>query len=85
MYPFLKDYATKWANREKEETNTLSEWAKTVRSFIQIGIAKLNRSMSTPTPSVFKEPDVAETLTTIHCIYAVVPATSQQTTYLSWR
>jgi hypothetical protein len=40
---FLKDYARKWAKREKEEVNTLSEWVKAVRSLIQIGIAKLKK------------------------------------------
>jgi hypothetical protein len=48
---FLKDYAIKWTKREQGE-------AKAVRSLIQIGIAKLKRSMSTPTTSVFKDPDV---------------------------
>jgi hypothetical protein len=76
---FLKDYARKWTKREKEEANTLSEWVKAVRSLIQIGIAKLKRSMSTPTTSVFKDPDVTETLSIIYYIYDVVPANKAAT------
>ena len=53
---------------------------KAVRSLIQIGIANLKRSVSTPTTSVFTDPNVAENLSTIHYIYAVVPADKAATT-----
>jgi len=52
----------KWTEREKEEVTSLSEWASAVRSLIQIPISKP------------KDPDVAETLSTIHDKYVVVPA-----------
>ena len=53
---------------------------KAVRLLIQIGIANLKRSVSTPTTSVFTDPNVAENLSTIHYIYAVVPADKAATT-----
>ena len=59
---FVEDYARKWIKREKEEIDTLSEWAKAIRSLIQIRIGKLRRSMSTKSTSVFKDPEVAK-----HC------------------
>ena len=40
----VEDYARQWANREKEDVDTLSEWIKAVRSLIQIRIKKLNGS-----------------------------------------
>ena len=53
----------KWTERETEEVTSLSEWFKlSVRSLIQIPISKP------------KDPDVAETLSTIHDKYVVVPA-----------
>jgi hypothetical protein len=45
--------------REKEEVETFSEWVKAIRSFIQIRIGKLRRSMSTNAISVFKGTKVA--------------------------
>jgi hypothetical protein len=53
---------------------------KAVRSLIQIGIKHLKRSVSTPTTSVFTDPNVAENLSTVHYIYAVVPADKAATT-----
>jgi hypothetical protein len=34
----VEDYARKWAKREKEDLDTLSEWVKSVRSLMQIKI-----------------------------------------------
>ena len=34
----VEDYARQWANREKEDLDTLSEWRKSVRSLMQIKI-----------------------------------------------
>ena len=48
-----------WTKREKEEVETFSEWIKAIRSFIQIRIGKLRRSMSTSAISVFNDPTVA--------------------------
>jgi hypothetical protein len=38
------DYARKWIKREKEEVDSLSEWAKAVRSLIQIQIGKKQKT-----------------------------------------
>ena len=43
-------------------------------SSIQIRIRKLKWSMITKATSVFKDPDVAETMSIIHHKYVVVPA-----------
>jgi hypothetical protein len=43
----------------KEEVETCSEWVKAIRSFIQIRIGKLRRSMSTNAISVFNGTKVA--------------------------
>ena len=58
-----ENYARKWIQREKE-VDTLSEWVKAVRSLIQNRIRKLKRLMDTKATYVFKDPDVAETLST---------------------
>ena len=71
----VEDYARKWAKREKEqEIDTLSEWVKAVRSLIQARIRKLQGQMNTKAKSIFKAPDVVETLTNLHDKYVVVPA-----------
>jgi hypothetical protein len=59
---------------EKEEMYTFSEKVKVIRSLIQIRIRKRKRSMTTKATSVFKDPQVAETLSTIHDTYVVVSA-----------
>jgi hypothetical protein len=58
-YNSVEDYAKKWTKREKEEVETFSEWVMAIRSFIQIRIGKLRRSMSTNAISVFKRTKVA--------------------------
>ena len=55
----MEDYAKKLTKREKEEVETFSEWVKAIRSFIEIRIGKLRRSMSTNAISVFNDPTVA--------------------------
>ena len=70
----VEDYARQWVKREKVEVDTLSEWVKTVRSLIQIRIKKLQESMSTKAPSVFKDPAVLRDLFAIHEKFVVVPA-----------
>ena len=54
----------------------LSEWIKAVRSLIQLRIKKLLMSMNTKATSIFKNPEVAGTLSSIHDQYVVVPAES---------
>jgi hypothetical protein len=69
----VEDYARQWANREKEDLDTLSEWVKSVRSLIQIRILKkLSGSMSTRSTSIFKDPNVAKHLSLLHDKYIIV-------------
>ena len=70
----VEDYDRRWTKRKKEGVDTLSEWVKAVRSVIQIRLGKLRRPMSTKATFVFKDPEVSETLSTIHDISVVVPA-----------
>jgi hypothetical protein len=70
----FEDYARQWAKREKEDLDTLSEWVKSVRSFIQIRIKKLIGSMSTRSKSIFKDPNVAKHLYLLHDKYVIVSA-----------
>jgi hypothetical protein len=56
----VENYARKWIKREKEEVDSLSKWAKAVRSLIQIQIGKIRRLMSIIATSVFKDSEVAE-------------------------
>ena len=69
----VDDYTRKWIKREQQEVDTITEWVKAVWLLIQIRIEKLG-SMSTKTTSVFKDPEVVETLSTMHDNYVVVPA-----------
>ena len=74
----VEDYARKWIKREQEDIDSLSEWLKAVRSLILKRMKVLSRSMSANATSVFKDPDVAKTLSTIHDKYVVVPADNAQ-------
>ena len=56
----VENYVRKWIKREKEEVDSLSKWAKAVRSLIQIQIGKIRRLMSIIATSVFKDSEVAE-------------------------
>jgi len=68
-------YAGQWAKREKEDFDTLSEWVKSVRSFIHIRIKKkLKWTMSTHATSIFKDPNVAKHLSLLHDKYVIVSA-----------
>jgi hypothetical protein len=69
----------KMVKREQVEVETLSEWIKAAKSLIQIRIGKFRRSMSTKATSVLKDPEVAETMSTIHDTYVVVPADKAST------
>ena len=65
----IEDYARKWAKREKEDVDALSEWMKAVRSLIQIRIKKLNGSINTHVTSICKDPNVAKHLFYFHDKY----------------
>ena len=58
---------------KKQEVDTLSEWVKAVRSLIQARIRKLQGQMNTKAKSIFKDPDVVETLSDLHDRYVVFP------------
>lgn len=54
--------------------NTLSEWVKSIRSFIRSRIRKLKGSMKTKVPFVFNDPKVNECLSSLNDRYVIVPA-----------
>ena len=49
-------------------------WSKLLGHWFKFESGKQRRSMSTKATSAFKYPEVAETLSTIHDTYVVVPA-----------
>jgi hypothetical protein len=67
-------YARKWTKRKKEEADTLSEWAKAIRSLAQIRINIFKISMSTKATSVLNDSDLTVTMSTIHETYVIFPA-----------
>ena len=70
----VEDYARQWARREKVEVDIFSELVKIVRSLIQIRTKKIQGSMSTKAPSVFKYTAVFGDLPANHDKFVVVPA-----------
>ena len=76
LMDFVEDYARQWVKREKYDllTDTLSELMKSVRSLIQIGIKKLNGSMSTRKNINLKDPNIAKHMSLLHDKYAIVSA-----------
>jgi len=70
----VEDYARPWERAEKENLDTVSEWAKSVRSLIQNIISKLKGPMNTRKTSIFKNPHVTKHLSYLHDKYVVVPA-----------
>jgi len=63
-------YARKWTKWKKEEVDTLSEWAKSIRSLVQIRSNIFKMSMSTKSTYVLNDSDLTETMSTIHETYA---------------
>ena len=70
----VEDYARKWAKRENVELDTLSEWVKSVRTFVRNRIRRLKCRLRSRPTSVFKDPDAVKCLQKIHDKYVVVPA-----------
>ena len=58
LMDYVEDYAKRWTKREKVETDTLSEWVKSVRSSIKSRIRRLRVTMSTKTENIFHDPNV---------------------------
>ena len=57
--------------REQEDINSLAEWVKDVRSLTLQRMEVLSRSMNVNVTSVFQDPDVTKTLSTIDDKYVV--------------
>ena len=70
----VEDYARRWAKKEDQEVDTLSEWVKSVISLVNRRVSLLSRTMSRRHESVFDDPDVAAELAEIHEKFVVVPA-----------
>ena len=70
----VEDYAMQWAKREDVEQDTLSEWVKSVRTFVRNRISRLKCRIRSRPISVFKNPDAAKCLAKLHDKYVVVPA-----------
>ena len=70
----VEAYARRWAKREEVENDALSEWIKTVRSFICSRINKLKGSMNCKPHSVLQDPTARKCLLDLHEKFVIVPA-----------
>ena len=67
----MEDHARGWAEDDEVEDDTLSEWAKSIASFLNMRILILSATMSTRCKSVFDIPDVAADVADLHDKYVV--------------
>ena len=79
----VEDYARKWAKREKEDIETLSDWIRTIKSLILSRLRRLKTSMNSKAKSIFDDPFVSKTLPYLHDIYVIVPADKAPTMLFS--
>ena len=70
----VEDYARKWAKKEREPVETLSDWIRSIKLLIQARIRRLRMSMSSNSTSIFDDPQVVKTLSDLHDKYVIVPA-----------
>jgi hypothetical protein len=70
----VDDYAKRWAKREKEELDTLSEWVKSIRGMLKSRIRNIKSKVRTIYPSVFSTPEVRNELERLHEEFVLVPA-----------
>ena len=70
----MEDHARGWAEDDEVEDDTLSEWAKSIASLLNMRILILSATMSTRCNSVFDIPDVAADVADLHDKYVVVLA-----------
>ena len=63
---FILEYLSINIFKRKQNIDSLSKWLKAVRYLILKRMKVLSRAMSVKATSVFKDPDVAITLSTIH-------------------
>jgi hypothetical protein len=70
----VKDYAKRWAKREYEELDTLSEWVKSIRRILKSLIRNIKTKVRTIYPSVFSKPKVRHELERLHEEFVLVPA-----------
>ena len=70
----VEEYARKWAKREEVEPDTLSEWLKSIGRLLRGRIRKLQPLFNTRFESIFRDPDVAKELSSLHENFILVPA-----------
>ena len=70
----VEEYARKWAKKEDEEIETLSDWNRTIKSKVLGRVQLLTKSMNPKNKSIFEDPIVMETLSHLHDNYVIVPA-----------
>jgi hypothetical protein len=69
-----KIMAKRWAKRENEELDTLSEWVKSVRGILKSRIRNIKTKVCTIYPSVFSKPEGRNELQRLHEEFVLVPA-----------
>jgi hypothetical protein len=70
----VENYAQRWAKREKEELDTLSEWVESIKGMLKSRIRNIKSKVRTIYPSVFSKPEVRNELERLHEEFVLVPA-----------
>jgi hypothetical protein len=73
-YELCRSYAKRWAKREKEELDTLSEWVKSITGMLKSRITNIKSRERTIYPSLFSTPEVRNELERLHEEFVLVPA-----------
>ena len=76
-----QEYARRWAKKEDVETDTLSEWVKSIADVLKRRIRRLKRSVNTRHKSIFCDPEVVRELSRLHKNFVIVPADKASNNY----
>ena len=70
----VEEFARKWAKQEEVESDTLSEWVKSVKHHLKRRIYMVSRSVNTKPKSTLDDPVVSRYLEDLHDHFVIVPA-----------
>jgi hypothetical protein len=70
----VENYAKRWAKRENEELDTLSEWVKSIRGMLNSRIRNIKTKVRTIYPSSFSKPEVINELERLHEEFVLISA-----------
>ena len=70
----VEDYARRWVKQEEAETDSLSEWVKSIRHLLKRRMYMASRSVNNRPQSVFSDEEVRKHLAFLQNHYVIVPA-----------